>query len=187
LGEAHEERLKLPAMTKAEMRKFLSGPLIAKVATIRADGSPFLVPVWYEWDGKVCYLVIRQKANWVKNIRREPRVTVLLHNDSPPYQKVIIEGNARIVGDELSDWLEIGKKMVKRYYGPSAGISYLEGSIDQPRFTVKITPTKITTWVNPPASVISKAPRLSWPSRYYSRGTNWFKEFSAQEKKRRGR
>lgn len=174
----------MPAMSKAKMTKFLSGPHIAKVATVRADGSPSLVPVWYEWDGQACYLVIRQKANWVRNIKHEPRVTVLLHNDNPPYQKVIIEGVARIVGDKLSDWIEIGKKMVKRYYGPSAGISYLEGSIDQPRFTVKITPTKITTWVNPPTSVISKTPRLSWHSRYYSRGTKWYKQSSSQRKRR---
>ena len=169
-------------MTKVQMDKFLSGPLIAKVATVRADGSPSLVPVWFEWDGKACYLVIRQKADWVKNIKREPRVTVLLHNDNPPYEKVIIEGEARVVGDKLSDWIEIGKKMVKKYYGPDAGISYLEGSIDQPRFTVMVTPTKITTWVNPSASVISKTPRLAWPSRYYSRGTKWFRESSSKMK-----
>jgi len=63
------------------------GPLIAKVATVKADGSPFLVPVWYEWDGEACYLVIRQRANWLKNIKHEPRVTVLLHNDRPLTRK----------------------------------------------------------------------------------------------------
>jgi len=175
----------MPVMTKAEMEKFLSGPLIAKVATVRADGSPFLVPVWYEWDGGACYLVIRQRANWLKNIKHEPRVTVLLHNDRPPYQKVIIEGDARIVGGSLQDWIEIGKKMVKRYYGPKAGISYLKGSIDQPRFTVKVSPTKITTWVNPPASVIAKKPRLAWHPRYYSRASRWYKEHSRERRKHR--
>ncbi len=164
-------------MTKEEIDKFLAEPNIAKVATVKKDGAPFVVPVWYDWDGKNCYLVGRKRAGWVKNLSREARVTVLIDGANPPYPKVIIEGKAKIVGDELEDWIEIGKRMVKKYYGPNAGMSYLEGSIDQPRKTIRVKPKVITSWVTPDEREVTKNPRLSWHPRYYEPGTKWYKDY----------
>ena len=164
----------MPPMNKKTMERFLSGPNIAKVATVRKDGSPMVVPVWYYWDGKSCYIVGRKKSAWVKNIKREPRVTVLIDDAAPPYPKVTIEGTAKIVGTKLDDWIDIGRQMVKKYFGPDAGDSYLEGSIDQPRTTIKVKPSKITTWVTPSDEEIARKPRLAWASRYYVKGTKWY-------------
>ena len=172
-------------MNKAEMERFLKGPNIAKIATVRKNGAPSVVPVWYYWDGKACYVVGRKKAAWVKDIKKEPRVTVLIDDSTPPYPKVIMEGKAKVVGSELDDWIDIGRQMVKKYFGPDAGDSYLEGSIDQPRFTIKVSPSSITTWVNPTAEQMAKKPRLAWASRYYVKGTKWHKQLKAERKSKK--
>jgi PPOX class probable F420-dependent enzyme len=164
------------------MEKFLKGPNIAKVATVRKDGSPSVVPVWYYWDGKNCYVVGRKKSAWVKDLKHERRVTVLIDDADPPYPKVTIEGKAKVIGTELDDWIDIGRQMVKKYFGPEAGDSYLEGSMDQPRITIKVSPTRISTWVVPSDEEVARKPRLAWPSRYYVKGTKWYKQLKAERK-----
>ena len=175
----------MPAMSKAEMERFLKGPNIAKIATVRKNGSPSVVPVWYYWDGKSCYVVGRKKASWVADIKSEPRVSIVIDDATPPYPKVIMEGKAKVVGTTLEDWIDIGRQMVKKYFGPEAGDSYLEGSIDQPRTTIKVTPSTITTWVNPSNEQMAKKPRLAWATRYYVEGTKWHKQLAAERKRSR--
>ena len=43
---------KLGGMTRAEMDAFLAGPWLARVACLKPDGAPYVVPVWYHWDGE---------------------------------------------------------------------------------------------------------------------------------------
>jgi PPOX class probable F420-dependent enzyme len=177
----------MPSMTKRQIDKFLAGPNIARVATVKKNGAPFVVPVWYEWDGKDCYIVGRESSSWIKNIEHEPRVTVLIDTDVFPTSKVVIEGEAKILGRSTKDWVQIGKKMVKKYVGSDAGISYLQGSLDQPRVTIRITPVKITTWSDPDRKVLEKKPYLAWHPKYYAPGSRFYKAYSADKKASTGR
>ena len=172
----------MPSMTKRQIDKFLAGPNIARVATVKKNGAPFVVPVWYEWDGKDCYIVGRESSSWMENIENEPRVTVLIDTDVWPTSKVVIEGEVEIVGRSAEDWVEIGKKMVKKYVGPGAGMSYLQGSLDQPRVTMRITPVKITTWMDPDKKLLKKKPHLAWHPRYYAPGSRFDKAYAAEKK-----
>ncbi len=156
------------------MDEFLKGPNIGRLAVVKDDGSPFIVPVWYEWDGRFIYVVGRKRSEWVKYIRRDNRVCILIDEDRPPFRKVIIEGNAEILG---SDWIEIGKRMVIRYFGPEVGPKYLEGTLDQPRWLIRITPRKITTWMVPPEFAGGKE---AWHPRYYEPGTRWHAEYQRE-------
>jgi len=172
----------MPRMTKKQLGEFLNGAHVAKLSVVRADGSPFVAPVYYQWDGTVFYIVGRKKASWAENIRREPRVTLLIDEPKYPYPRVTIQGKAKVVGTELSDWVKIGEKQVKRYFGSQAGISYFEGSMDQPRLTIEITPTKITSWISPPESVLKEKPMLDWHPKYYEPGTKWYAQYETMRK-----
>ncbi len=170
-------------MTEDQINEFLVKPNIARLATVKPDGSPFSVPVWYEWDNddKCLYIVGRRRSSWIENIRHEPRVCVLIDSSEPPYPKVLIEGIANIIGFELKDWIDIGKKMSNRYLEEGTGSKYLEGSMDQPRCTIRISPKTITTWVSVPDSELQQHPRLDWPSKYYEPGTRWYDEYLAEK------
>jgi len=161
----------LGRLSKEEMDDFLKGPYLARIAVVKEDGSPFIIPVWYEWDGSFIYVVGRKRSEWVNYIRRDNRVCVLIDEDKLPLRKVIIEGHAEIIG---TDWVEIGKRMVIRYFGPEVGPKYLEGSLDQPRWVIKITPRKIITWTVPPEFAGGKE---AWHPRYYEPGTKWYAEY----------
>lgn len=40
---------KIGGMSSEEMNEFLAGPWLARVACLKPDGWPYVVPVWYHW------------------------------------------------------------------------------------------------------------------------------------------
>jgi nitroimidazol reductase NimA-like FMN-containing flavoprotein (pyridoxamine 5'-phosphate oxidase superfamily) len=134
-------------MNKQQIDEFLREARVTRISTITDEGAPYVVPVIYEWDGKYMYIVARKRAAWVRHIQIDPKVCVLSDEEPIPQRKVMIEGVAEIVG---GDWVEIGRRIVSRYLGPSVSEKYLQGTIDQPRWLIRVTPGKMTTWHNPP-------------------------------------
>ena len=61
------------------------------VATVRPDGRPHLVPVWFAWYGGKLYLCIERGSVKGRNLAANPRVSLALENGSQP---LIIEGQA---------------------------------------------------------------------------------------------
>jgi len=167
----------MPAMNKQQIDDFLRESQVSRIATIADDGAPYVVPVVYEWDGQHMFIVARKRAAWVKHLRREPRVSVLVDEAPIPQRKVMIQGVAEIVG---TDWIAIARRIVGKYLGSAVSDKYLGGTRDQPRWVIKVTPTNITTWHNPPQYADSKE---AWHPRYYEPGTKWYEEYQKERKK----
>ncbi|MFG2792809.1 PPOX class F420-dependent oxidoreductase [Streptomyces sp. NPDC048419] len=94
-------------MTEEEWRAFLSqGTRTAKLATVRADGSPHVTPIWFVLDGDD--LVFNTAGTSVKgrNLVRDGRVALCVDDDRPPFDFVVLHGRARISEDpgELRHW-----------------------------------------------------------------------------------
>ena len=64
------------------------------LATVRADGRPHTAPIWFDLDGDT--LVFTTGENTVKgqNMRRDPRVSLCIEEEEPPFHFVVIEGKA---------------------------------------------------------------------------------------------
>jgi PPOX class probable F420-dependent enzyme len=61
------------------------------LATVRADGRPHLVPIWFVWqEGKV-WIATGEGSQKHTNIRREPHVCLALEDGANP---LVIEGLA---------------------------------------------------------------------------------------------
>lgn len=122
------------------LMELLDSPVFVNIATIQPDGSPQVSPVWVKRDGHdvlVSTTVGRRKE---LNIRRDPRVTVLLQPFDAPYTYAEIRGTAQLTtegGQELIDELSV-KYTGKKYheFNPSS-------ADDAPRVVVRITPRKI--------------------------------------------
>ena len=56
----------MPTLTKEQIQNLLSTPIIARLATVKPDGSPYLVPVWEYWDGEAMFIIPRAKSKFVK-------------------------------------------------------------------------------------------------------------------------
>jgi PPOX class probable F420-dependent enzyme len=64
------------------------------LATVRPDGRPHLVPIWFIWLNEKVYICTEGKSVKIKNIQANPRVSVALENGSQP---AIGEGTAVIL------------------------------------------------------------------------------------------
>ena len=86
----------MTAMSKDELISFLSqGTLTAKLATVKEDGSPHVVPLWFVLDNED-NIIFGTETSSVKgkNIQRDPRVSICVDYQEYPYSFVTIFGEA---------------------------------------------------------------------------------------------
>ncbi len=74
--------------------KLLQEPQIAHLATIMADGSPQLTPVWVDVEGDGSHILINTVAGTLKtqNIRHNPHVAVSVVDKNNPWRYAIVRG-----------------------------------------------------------------------------------------------
>jgi PPOX class probable F420-dependent enzyme len=101
-------------MTDTQVTAFLASepPRTGKLATVRADGRPHVAPVWYVLDDDGT-IVFNTGAATVKgrNLRRDPRASLCVDDEHPPFSYVLVDGTAEISEDltEVRRWAtEIG-------------------------------------------------------------------------------
>ena len=96
----------------------------AKLATVRADGRPHIAPVWYDLDDDGS-LVFNTGAATVKgrNMQRDPRVSLCVEDDRPPFSFVTIEGVVEI-SDDLDEVRSLASRIGGRYMGADRAEEY---------------------------------------------------------------
>ncbi len=135
-------------MTHDEYRQFLTErPYTMTVATVRANGSPHVAPVWFDVDGATIVFTTWWKSIKARNIQRDPRVCLCVNDDTPPFSFATIEGRAQVIEDpdELRRWAaRIGGK----YMGTERADEYGERNGVAGELLVRVTPTKIVAEKN---------------------------------------
>ncbi len=105
----------------SQVEQFLRGRHVCVLTTIGASGMPMQTPVWYLYrDGRL-YVRTNSLSAKVRNIRRDPRVSLCVQDEYPPYRGVTVTGRAEVLADEP----EISAKMSRNYLGAIAGFFYL--------------------------------------------------------------
>ncbi|MBI2965586.1 MAG: pyridoxamine 5'-phosphate oxidase family protein [Chloroflexi bacterium] len=137
------------SLTPQEVDAFLRTPVVARLATVRPDGAPYVVPVWQHWDGRALYVIPRAKSRFVDYVRHEPRVALSCADDvDPAHTRVLVEGKAEILEGPVvmaGQMLDIANEMARRYMGPD-GPTYLARTARRPRYLIRIVPARITSW-----------------------------------------
>ena len=140
-------------LTEDELREFLDDALTLQVASIGKDGYPHLVPMRFAIDseGFIVFTSYRV-AQKVRNIERDPRVTVLVEEgtDYDKMRAAMIKGDAELL-DDLESTREILRLIRAKYYGEGSDSPGLVGTRSSPdssskRVGVRIRPVSIVSW-----------------------------------------
>ena len=120
-------------------RALLDEPNLAFLATLSADGSPQVTPVWIDYeDGAV---LVNTAVGWAKdrNMRRDPRVAVSLASRDDIYRRLSIRGRVVgfVEGDEAERHLD---KLSKKYTGNDP---YQDRKAGERRVVFRIEPDRI--------------------------------------------
>lgn len=127
------------------MATFLASMRNAVLATINPDGSPQATPTWYHWDGQVLRISSPEWTRKVRNIRRDPRVSVCI-DDQVSGTYVTMFGTAELVeGNGVQDatW----PVLLKYLHEDEAGVRWTRLSGNHDRVVIAVRPQRMV-WRN---------------------------------------
>ena len=131
-------------LTPEQTAEFLERPLVAVMVTLRADGSPHAIPIWYEYrDGEFIVFTSSTFVR-VKNLRRDSRAAITVSTHDEPYMYVSAEGPVSITPEGVAD---TGLSIARRYMG-ERGDRFLEEVLDEHSVLLRLTPERILTWMS---------------------------------------
>jgi hypothetical protein len=135
-------------LSREGLDAFLARPLLCRLACLDHDGWPYVVPVWFEWDGTGFWVIPRKRSAWATYLAGDPRVGLII--DDEEGRRVVCQGTAHLVErpNVGGRWVEIGRRMAARYRG-EAGVAYLEATLGQERWLFHIAPRQLVTWNGP--------------------------------------
>jgi PPOX class probable F420-dependent enzyme len=115
---------------------------IAWLITVRPDGRPHAVAVWFLWDGTNILIFSRPNNQKLRNLRTNPQVVLALDNTREGVDPITIEGTATllepgVVDTTLAAYVEKYGPSIKRigFTPDSMATTYSEG--------IRITPTRV--------------------------------------------
>jgi PPOX class probable F420-dependent enzyme len=138
-------------MSKAEVARFLmQGTFTGKLATVKKDGSPHVVPIWFVVEngkgrGKAGNIILTTGDTSVKanNIQHDDRVSICIDDQKPPFSFVTIHGTAKIYPYKQKEVLEWATKIAERYVGKKNAKTYGEVNSGEGAVLVRIKPSKV--------------------------------------------
>ena len=156
---ASDWRGRLGKMDASDLANFLAQGVLCHLACLKDDGTPYVVPCWFEWDGAAFYIIPRKRSLWATYLQQRPAAALAISEPHPPYRKVEVEGTAVVVEEPNvgGQWVRIARSMARRYLGEH-GPEYLEPTMNQPRWLFRIEPRRMMTWQG-----------VGWHPRYFER------------------
>jgi hypothetical protein len=131
-------------MTEPEWRQFLRTPIrTAKVATVRKDGRPHVAPVWYDLDDDGT-IVFTTGATTAKGfaLRRDPRLSLCIDDEQPPFAFVMVEGVAHL-SDDLDEVRHWATRIGGRYMGADQAEAYGNRNAVDGELLVRVKPMAV--------------------------------------------
>jgi PPOX class probable F420-dependent enzyme len=118
-------------------KRILDDKTLVTVATLNDDGSPQASPVWATRDGDDVLMSTLAGRKKERNLRRDPRVSLVAVDPANPFDYVEIRGNVTLIPDPEGELIE---RLSQKYTGQAYGN---DGPGDE-RVIVRVTPEHVT-------------------------------------------
>lgn len=119
-------------------RAIFEKKVLAHVATIAADGSPQVTPVWVELEGENIIINTALGRAKARNLATDPRVAISLTDPDDPYVFIGVRGTVVEFTTEGAD--EVIDRLARKYLDVDTYPYRREGEV---RVTVRIRPDRI--------------------------------------------
>ena len=125
-------------------QRLRSEPIIW-LSSVRPDGRPHLVPVWFLWDGASVFIFSQPGAQKIRNLQANPNVTLALEAADEGADIAILEGMAAIF--ETKDWDRILPAYTVKYEQPIREMGWtIETMTADYSKLLQITPARLIAW-----------------------------------------
>jgi PPOX class probable F420-dependent enzyme len=112
------------------------------LTTVRPDGRPHTVPVWFLWDGETFLIFSQPGTLKIRNLQRNPHITLALDDTKQGGDVVTVEGEAELLSEPRT-MVVYGEKYASLIQEVGADPERMVEDFSQ---QIRITPTKVLSW-----------------------------------------
>jgi PPOX class probable F420-dependent enzyme len=127
---------------QAHIDQRLRSDIIVWLNSVRPNGSPHSVAVWFGWDGETFLIFSKPNNQKLRNIAHNPRVVLALDDTKDGEDVIAIEGTAKLLPQktlELMDQSYIDKYAARM---KNIGWAVAEAMAAEYSEVIRITPVK---------------------------------------------
>src|SRR5436190_163325 len=142
--DAHRSRQ--PAdQAAARVSRLLEFEPVVWLSTVRPDGLPHLLPIWFSWDGESLLIASKPHARKIANLRANPRVMLALGEPEDDFDVGLLEGVAEVLDAPAAEVLP--RTHLRKYREQMAAIGLSdEEYLETYSLVVRVRPTKFFPW-----------------------------------------
>lgn len=113
------------------------------LSTVRPDGRPHMIPVWFFWDGEAITIYSQPNNQKMRNLRQNTNVTLALNTDGDDV--VIVEGKAELLGKSAQTmnnpaYVEKYDTLIKDMKSDPEEMAAAYSEV------IRVTPTRFISW-----------------------------------------
>ena len=132
-------------LSDPRIQQYLATKDIVLLATIRADGSPLITPMWFLHDPAALTLISVEDSHKVRNLRRDPRLHIVAESGTRGDIKgVSVSGRAQFLPDS-DERRALATRLLDKYH---PHLERLWGGRAMPpnRVMFRVTPAQVHAW-----------------------------------------
>jgi len=131
----------------------MQGTLTGKLATVKKDNSPHIVPVWFVLDeihkrrggrgiGDIVFMTGIDSLK-AKNIQRNNKISFCVDDQTPLFSFVTVFGIARIYHYSQTKLFKWATRIAERYMGKDMAEAYGKRNSGEDEIVIRVKPTRI--------------------------------------------
>jgi PPOX class probable F420-dependent enzyme len=115
------------------------------LATVRPDGRPHQVPVWFLWDGETILIFSEPENQKIRNLRANPQASLALEALDEGGDIVVVEGRAELLDAMASE--DVLAVYGAKYARLMANMGWtLESMVARYSQAIRVSPTRLIAW-----------------------------------------
>jgi PPOX class probable F420-dependent enzyme len=136
-------------LSDERIQQFLSSRPVAVLATLQATGAPLAMPMWFLHDAAELAMISVDATQKVRNLRRDPRVSVVVEAGGDPadgggVRGVALQGRAVFMSG-AAERAALAERFLARYH-PKVEQLWRGRSMPDNRVAFRIVPDHVRSW-----------------------------------------
>ena len=133
----------MSTITDPKIRAFLqAGTRTGKLAFLAASGRPLVTPVWFVLEGDTLVFNTGQDTAKGRALARDPRVSMCVDLEQPPYAFVQVQGEAEL-SEDPAELVRTATLIAARYVGPERAEEFGRRNGVPGELVVRLRPVRV--------------------------------------------
>lgn len=142
---AHRLGMETATLAMTRMHRLLEREPVVWLSTVRPDGGPHLVPIWFFWDGEALLIFSKPGAQKIRNLRANASVMLALGDAEDDFDVGLIEARAELDDRPTRDVLPPGHLAKYAEQLAATGLSAADYAATYSR-VIRIVPLDYLPW-----------------------------------------